>query len=44
MNQMKYEIPREFGADTTTCKNGLVGGEITKCLVQLAEQCLGCRI
>ena len=43
--QMKYEIASEFGvnlgADTTARANGSVGGEITKRLVQMAEQQLG---
>ncbi|MCK6258338.1 alpha/beta-type small acid-soluble spore protein [Fictibacillus sp. KIGAM418] len=42
LNQMKQEIAREFGvslgADTTSRQNGSVGGEITKRLVQMAEQ------
>jgi small acid-soluble spore protein A (major alpha-type SASP) len=42
IDQMKYEIASEFGvnlgADTTARANGSVGGEITKRLVQLAEQ------
>ncbi|MCM3183552.1 alpha/beta-type small acid-soluble spore protein [Priestia megaterium] len=45
IDQMKYEIASEFGvnlgADTTSRANGSVGGEITKRLVQLAEQQLG---
>ena len=45
IDQMKYEIASEFGvnlgADTTARANGSVGGEITKRLVQLAEQHLG---
>ena len=45
LNQMKYEIASEFGvnlgADTTSRANGSVGGEITKRLVQMAEQQLG---
>jgi small acid-soluble spore protein A (major alpha-type SASP) len=45
IEQMKYEIASEFGvnlgADTTARANGSVGGEITKRLVQLAEQQLG---
>jgi len=45
LEQMKYEIAREFGvnlgADTTSRANGSVGGEITKRLVQMAEQQLG---
>ncbi len=42
LDQMKYEIASEFGvelgADTTSRANGSVGGEITKRLVQFAEQ------
>ncbi|WP_169907903.1 small, acid-soluble spore protein, alpha/beta type [Priestia abyssalis] len=45
LQQMKYEIAREFGVqlgpDTTSRANGSVGGEITKRLVQMAEQKLG---
>lgn len=45
LEQMKYEIANEFGvnlgADTTSRANGSVGGEITKRLVQMAEQQLG---
>ncbi|AUO10531.1 MULTISPECIES: alpha/beta-type small acid-soluble spore protein [Priestia] len=45
IDQMKYEIASEFGvnlgADTTARANGSVGGEITKRLVQLAQQQLG---
>ncbi|MED3867353.1 alpha/beta-type small acid-soluble spore protein, partial [Priestia megaterium] len=45
IGQMKYEIASEFGvnlgADTTARANGSVGGEITKRLVQVAEQQLG---
>lgn len=45
IDQMKYEIAQEFGvnlgADTTSRANGSVGGEITKRLVQMAEQQLG---
>lgn len=45
IEQMKYEIAQEFGVtlgpDTTARANGSVGGEITKRLVQLAEQQLG---
>ncbi|WP_025026624.1 alpha/beta-type small acid-soluble spore protein [Caldalkalibacillus mannanilyticus] len=45
LDQMKYEIASEFGVnlgpDTTSRANGSVGGEITKRLVQLAEQQLG---
>ncbi|RKD27063.1 spore protein [Ammoniphilus oxalaticus] len=42
LDQMKYEIAQEFGvelgADQTSRVNGSVGGEITKRLVQFAEQ------
>jgi len=42
LEQMKYEIATEFGvnlgADTTSRANGSVGGEITKRLVQTAQQ------
>lgn len=42
LDQMKTEIAQEFGvnlgADTTARANGSVGGEITKRLVQAAEQ------
>lgn len=42
LDQMKYEIAAEFGvnlgSDTTARSNGSVGGEITKRLVQQAEQ------
>ncbi|WYQ41709.1 alpha/beta-type small acid-soluble spore protein [Bacillus sp. FSL K6-0047] len=45
LDQMKYEIASEFGvnlgADTTSRANGSVGGEITKRLVQMAEQQIG---
>ncbi|OLO26250.1 spore protein [Alkalihalophilus pseudofirmus] len=45
IDQMKMEIAQEFGvqlgADTTSRSNGSVGGEITKRLVQMAEQQLG---
>ncbi|MUK86837.1 small, acid-soluble spore protein, alpha/beta type [Ornithinibacillus sp. L9] len=45
LDQMKYEIASEFGvnlgADTTSRANGSVGGEITKRLVQMAEQQFG---
>jgi len=45
IEQMKYEIAQEFGVtlgpDSTARANGSVGGEITKRLVQLAEQQLG---
>ncbi|WP_100371893.1 alpha/beta-type small acid-soluble spore protein [Bacillus sp. FJAT-45037] len=42
LDQMKYEIATEFGVqlgpDSTARANGSVGGEITKRLVQMAEQ------
>ena len=42
LDQMKYEIAQEFGvnlnADSTSRANGSVGGEITKRLVQMAQQ------
>lgn len=42
LEQMKYEIAQEFGvnlgAETTSRANGSVGGEITKRLVQMAQQ------
>ncbi|MEG9297152.1 alpha/beta-type small acid-soluble spore protein [Mangrovibacillus sp. Mu-81] len=45
IDQMKYEIASEFGvqlgADATSRANGSVGGEITKRLVQMAEQQIG---
>ncbi|RKL68514.1 spore protein [Salipaludibacillus neizhouensis] len=45
LDQMKYEIAQEFGvnlgADATSRSNGSVGGEITKRLVQMAEQQFG---
>jgi small acid-soluble spore protein B (major beta-type SASP) len=48
LDQMKYEIATEFGVqlggETTSRANGSVGGEITKRLVQMAEQSLGGRI
>jgi hypothetical protein len=48
IDQMKYEIASEFGVtlgpDTTSRQNGSVGGEITKRLVQMAEQQLGGQI
>ena len=41
---MKYEIANELGVnmgpDATSRANGSVGGEITKRLVQMAEQSL----
>lgn len=45
LDQMKYEIAQEFGVqlgpDATARANGSVGGEITKRLVQMAEQQFG---
>ncbi|KAF0817976.1 Small acid-soluble spore protein [Bacillus sp. ZZV12-4809] len=45
IDQMKYEIATEFGVnlgpETSSRGNGSVGGEITKRLVQMAEQQLG---
>lgn len=45
LDQMKYEIAREFGVqlgpDSTSRANGSVGGEITKRLVTMAEQQFG---
>ncbi|PYD94891.1 alpha/beta-type small acid-soluble spore protein [Bacillus cereus] len=42
IEQMKYEIARELGVtlgpDTSSRANGSVGGEITKCLVRMAEE------
>lgn len=42
LDQMKYEIAREFGVDlgpdTSSRLNGSVGGEITKRLVKMAQQ------
>ncbi|MGP4071245.1 small, acid-soluble spore protein, alpha/beta type [Piscibacillus sp. B03] len=42
LNQMKAEIAQEFGVqlgpDSTSRSNGSVGGEITKRLVQQAQQ------
>ncbi|MBU8905421.1 alpha/beta-type small acid-soluble spore protein [Desertibacillus haloalkaliphilus] len=42
LDSMKVEIAQEFGvqlgADATSRANGSVGGEITKRLVQMAEQ------
>ena len=47
LEQMKYEIAQEFGvnlgADTTSRANGSVAGEITKRLVQMAQQQIGGR-
>ncbi|GGA73254.1 alpha/beta-type small acid-soluble spore protein [Ornithinibacillus halotolerans] len=48
LDQMKYEIASEFGVnlggDTTSRANGSVGGEITKRLVQAAQQQLSGKI
>ncbi|MFC0189859.1 small, acid-soluble spore protein, alpha/beta type [Fictibacillus aquaticus] len=45
IDQMKYEIASEFGVqlgpDATARANGSVGGEITKRLVQMAQQQFG---
>ncbi len=45
LNQMKTEIAQEFGVqlgpDSTSRSNGSVGGEITKRLVQMAQQQIG---
>ena len=45
LDQMKTEIASEFGVqlgpDTTSRANGSVGGEITKRLVQSAQQQFG---
>lgn len=45
IDQMKTEIAQEFGVqlgpDSTSRSNGSVGGEITKRLVQMAQQQLG---
>ena len=42
LDQMKYEIASEFnvnlGGETTARSNGSVGGEITKRLVQTAQE------
>lgn len=42
LDQMKTEIAQEFGVqlgpDSTSRSNGSVGGEITKRLVQMAQQ------
>lgn len=47
LEQMKYEIAREFGVtlgpDATSRANGSVGGEMTKRLVQMGEQYLNGR-
>ena len=48
LDQMKFEIAQEFGvqlgADQTSRANGSVGGEITKRLVQFAEQALAGKV
>lgn len=45
IEKMKYEIASELGVnmgpDASSRANGSVGGEITKRLVQMAEQNLG---
>lgn len=45
IEQMKYEIATELGVkmgpDATSRANGSVGGQMTKRLVQMAEQQLG---
>jgi len=45
LDQMKTEIAQEFGVqlgpDSTSRSNGSVGGEITKRLVQMAQQQIG---
>lgn len=45
IDQMKVEIAQEFGVqlgpDSTSRMNGSVGGEITKRLVQMAQQQIG---
>jgi hypothetical protein len=42
LDQMKFEIASEFGvqlgADATARQNGSVGGEITKRLIQMAQE------
>ena len=42
LDQMKYEIAQEFGVqlgpEATARQNGSVGGEITKRLIQMAQQ------
>ena len=42
VDQMKYEIAQEFGVqlggEASSRSNGSVGGEITKRLVQMAQQ------
>ena len=45
IDQMKYEIAQEFGVqlgpDASARANGSVGGEITKRLIEMAQQQLG---
>lgn len=45
VQQMKMEIAQEFGvqlgSNTTSRENGSVGGEITKRLIQQAQQQVG---
>ncbi|WP_067840671.1 alpha/beta-type small acid-soluble spore protein [Amphibacillus sediminis] len=47
LEQMKYEIAQEFGVNPgpseTSRANGSIGGEITKRLVQEAQQQIGPR-
>jgi hypothetical protein len=42
LNQMKQEIANEFGvrygADATARENGMIGGEITKRLIKMAQE------
>lgn len=42
LDQMKYEIAREFGvqleSESSSRANGAVGGEITKRLVEMAQK------
>ena len=44
IDNMKYEIARELGitlgADTSSRLNGTVGGEMTKRLVKLGQECI----
>ncbi|MDA8226532.1 MAG: alpha/beta-type small acid-soluble spore protein, partial [Desulfitobacterium hafniense] len=44
LDQFKYEIANEFGVqlggDRTSRENGRVGGEMTKRMIQFAEQSL----
>jgi len=45
LDQFKYEIARELGVtlggDRTSRENGSVGGQMTKRMIQFAEQNLG---